>query len=170
MHALIHTRRSTLGHNARRRAAVGFSLVEVVLVVSIIAVLAAIAMPRYARAAAGYRAEAAARAVAEHLKLVRARAIAGSRAWTITFRTSDGVVTATPTATSADTSDDLVLRAAAEPWKASLDKADFLGEARFSFDGFGAPSVPGTVDVVAGSIRSTVTIDLLGNAHWSTQR
>lgn len=170
MHAVIHTRRSTPGPPAKRRAAVGFSLVEVVLVVTIMAVIAAIAMPRYARAAAGYRAEAAARAVAEHLKLVRARAMAGSRAWTITIRTNAATVSATPTSTSADTSDDLNLVISTEPWRASISAADFLGDARFSFDGFGTPSLPGTVTVMSDGIRSTVTVDLLGNVYWSTTR
>ncbi|MFO0835035.1 MAG: prepilin-type N-terminal cleavage/methylation domain-containing protein [Phycisphaerales bacterium] len=170
MHALTHTRRSTLGHRAKRRAAVGFSLVEVVLVLSIIAIIAAIAMPRYARAAAGYRAEAAARAVAEQLRLVRARAMASSRAWTVTIRPTLATISATPTATSGDTSDDLDLVISTEPWRASISGADFLGDARFSFDGFGAPSLPGTVTVVSDGIRSTVTVDLLGNVSWSTAR
>lgn len=170
MHAPTHTRRSTPGHPAPRRAAVGFSLIELVLVVTIVGVLAAIAMPRYARAAAGYRAEAAARAVAEQLKLIRARAMAGSRAWTITIRTNAAAISATPTATSADTSDDLDLVLSTEPWRASIDSADFLGDARFSFDGFGTPSLPGTITVVSDRIRSTVTVDLLGNVSWSTAR
>lgn len=140
------------------------------LVVTIMAVIAAIAMPRYARAAAGYRAEAAARAVAEHLRLVRARAMAASRAWTVTVRSNSATVSATPTSTSADASDDLNLVISTEPWRASIDAADFLGDARFSFDGFGAPSLPGTITVVSDGIRSTVTVDLLGNVYWSTTR
>ncbi len=170
MDAVIHTRRSTPGHSAKRRVAVGFSLIEVVLVLAIITIIAAIAMPRYARAAAGYRTDAAARAVTEQLKLVRARAMASSRAWTVTFRLTEGVVCATPADTSADTSDDLTLVITSEPWHASLSNAEFLADSRFSFDGFGTPSAPGRVTVTSDGIRSTVTVDLLRNVSWSTTR
>jgi len=51
-----------------------FSLIEVVLVLSLLAVVAAIAIPRYAASLSHYRLDAAARRVAADLALARQRA------------------------------------------------------------------------------------------------
>ena len=72
-----------------KRAACGFSLVELVLVMVIIGVVAAIALPRFAQANARQQLEAAANRVASDLEKARHEARASSNLVAISFNTSD---------------------------------------------------------------------------------
>ena len=57
-----------------RRCGGGFSLLELVVVMVIVAILAAIATPRYGKAVARYRTASAARKIAADLTFARKRA------------------------------------------------------------------------------------------------
>src|SRR5918993_3806654 len=85
---LRRVRRAPVG----RRAA-GFSLFELLFVISIIAIVAATAMPKYGRSVARYRAECAARRVAADLALAKASARAASDERVVTFNTVAGTYT-----------------------------------------------------------------------------
>src|SRR5688500_13395076 len=88
-------RRVRRGHGAfgAGRTAAGFSLFELLFVISIIAIVAATAMPKYGRSVARYRAECAARRVAADLALAKAGAKAASAERVVTFNTVAGSYT-----------------------------------------------------------------------------
>jgi prepilin-type N-terminal cleavage/methylation domain-containing protein len=62
------------GH-PRRGLAKGFSLLELVMVVAIVGIVSAIAVPRYSTAACNYRAEVAARRVAKDIGKLRGQRV-----------------------------------------------------------------------------------------------
>src|SRR3954468_11432906 len=66
----------------------GFSLIELMLVIAIIAVVSAMALPRYANSLHRYRATMAAKRIAGDLQLAQARARSLSASRTVTFTLS----------------------------------------------------------------------------------
>ena len=106
-----------------------FSLIELVMVLMIVGIVAAIALPRYFNAIARYRMQAAALRVVADLQLARASARTQGEARTVTFDLSGGALTVsniTPL-----NRPDAVYRTdfSAEPYRVSLVTADFGGDA-----------------------------------------
>ena len=66
----------------------GFSLLEVLLVLAIVAICAAVAAPRYGRASGRYRADLAARRVLADLRLAQSYAKTASASRTVSFATT----------------------------------------------------------------------------------
>src|SRR5438067_829946 len=62
-----------------------FTLIELVMVLALVAVLAGIALPRYARSVARYQADATARRICADLTLAQSRARLTSSTVTVTF-------------------------------------------------------------------------------------
>ncbi|MEZ6190759.1 MAG: GspH/FimT family pseudopilin [Phycisphaerales bacterium] len=142
------------GPSARR----GFSLIELVLVMTIISILAAIAVPRYANALARYRADAAARRVVADLDYARHVASARSTSVTVDFKVGPDCILIqgvsdmeTPGATWALELDD-------PPYRADLVSASFTG-AKVIFDGYGVPDSGGTLVMRVGSEVRTVVLN-----------
>lgn len=137
----------------------GFSLLEVVLVAAIVAIFAAIAVPRYGSASARRRADLTAGRVAADLRLAQAHARVASSASTVCFYpvTEEYLLTDIPAPDGASGSYRVVL--SSEPYRTDLVSADFTGAAQVTFDGWGLPNSGGTVVVAAGSQQRTITID-----------
>lgn len=136
-----------------------FSLLEVVLVLAIIGVVAAIAAPRYANALCRYRAEMAARRIAADLEAARAWAKRTSASQAVTFNTGaekyELVGREDPDHAGAPY--EVVLGKA--PYHADLSGALFGGGATVTFNGFGMPDNGGDVDVQVGDHARTVRVD-----------
>ncbi|HUU82229.1 MAG TPA: GspH/FimT family pseudopilin [Phycisphaerae bacterium] len=136
-----------------------FSLIELVIVVSIIGVVAAIAAPRFANSIARQRAEGAAKRIAADLALARSQAITRSTSQMVKFDLgSDSYVMAgvqhLDRAASAYKVD-----LSAEPYLAGLVSADFGGDDEVVFDFHGTPDSGGQVVIKAGAWQKTVTLD-----------
>ncbi|MGE5607763.1 MAG: GspH/FimT family pseudopilin [Bacillota bacterium] len=137
----------------------GFTLVEVVLVVTIIGIVAGIAVPRYANALHTYRAAAAAQRIAADLALVQAHAKATSSTKTITFNVGSNSYDLPSDPGLARLQGGYTVRLGGAPYRVKLESADFNHSASVSFNGFGIPNSGGSVVISVGNKVRTVTVD-----------
>lgn len=122
------------------------------MVLVIIAVVAGIAAPRLANAAANQRAQAAAQRVAADLELARERAKASSAVYAVSF----DLPTQTYKLGTGNSSDTVDL--SRSPYQTQRMTADFSGRAVVSFNAFGVPDSGGSVGVQGGTTSYTVTL------------
>lgn len=134
-----------------------FSYIELVLVLAIITVVAAVAAPRYFGAMANYRADAAARRLAADLELAREAARAASAPRSITFdNANDRYRTAAGDA----------VELTDEPYGAVIVSVVFSPAApvnggdpgALTFDGYGKPGRTCMITLAAGDTQRTVTV------------
>jgi type IV fimbrial biogenesis protein FimT len=151
------------GGAARR----GFSLAELMVVLAVIAITAAIGMPRYASAIGRHRADMAARRVMADLEYARATARAVGASRTVTFDVVAVSYTMASVASLDRRSSSTVVVLGAEPYKATISSASFGGAAKVTFDGFGRPNAGGTVVIRVGDVARTITLDADGKAKVS---
>jgi type II secretory pathway pseudopilin PulG len=136
-----------------------FTLVELITVVAIIAMLAAMAIPRFGDSVARQRADAAARRIAADLELARKHAIHASVSQTVTFY-PDSSSYVLPGVQHLDHPDGAYkVDLTAEPYAATLVSADFAGSAKVTFGMYGKPDSGGTVRIGVGEHYRTVTLD-----------
>lgn len=138
---------------------VGFSLLELVLVIAIIATLAAIAVPRYGGAVARYRIEAAARRIVEDLALARATARSKSTSVTVTFDVAMNQYQISGVSALNDPSSDAELNLSDPPYHAQLVSVVLGGDNAVIFDGFGAPDSGGTIVIAGGAVTKTILLN-----------
>ena len=131
------------------------------MVLAIIAVGAAIAVPRYFSAVARFRADAAAERVAADLHLAQADAKRTSQSRTVVFDPSQSTVTIPGVAGLDRRTADYVARLGDAPYQAKLFSADFGGVPQVVFNGYGVPSSTGTVVVRVGDVQKTVVVSAL---------
>lgn len=146
---------------ARRASGGAFTLIELVLVIATVAILSAIAVPRYASALARYRVDLAAKRVAADLALARSHARTNSASQLIDFSTPANGYTLTGVPSPDGGAGGYVVRLGDEPYKASLGEFAFGGPVATAvwFDRFGTPDGSGTVVVSSGGYQKTVVLD-----------
>ena len=137
----------------------GFTLIDLIVVMAIIAIVAAIATPRYANALTRYRAEAAARRVAADFELARQTAKSTSSSRTVKFdAVSDSYVI--PNVRELDTAGTMYrVQLQDPPYQAQIVSVDLGGDWEITFDGFGMPDSGGFIIVRAGDYQYTVVVD-----------
>ncbi len=146
-------------HKAGSYRARAFSLLEIVLVLAIIAIVSAIAVPRFASASARYQADAAARRIVADMKLARARAYSTSASVAVSFNANDHTVSI-PTIASFDDANAIYVTALSdEPYQAELVDANFAGDTKVIFDIYGQPNADGRVVLQVGQTRATIIVD-----------
>ena len=124
-------------------------MLELVIVMTLIAIVGGIAIPRYGASLANHRVEAAARRIAADLAYARRHARFASSSTTIVFdiathQYSDSITT---------------VALEDDPYKAIIVSVNFGGDAEIVFDGFGHPDSGGSVLVQSGDRTRTVTLD-----------
>ena len=140
-----------------------FTLVELVMVVMIVAILTAVAAPKYRAALANYRADAAAGRIAADLRMVAAYARKVSIAQSVQFDAGADSYAAPlfPDMNRQSTSYAVALRSS--EYVADVVAASFGGSATVTFNIHGRPTAPGTVVVASGTQQRTVQLDEAGN-------
>ena len=150
-----------------RSARQAFTLVELVLVLAIMGVLAAVAAPRYAASMANYRVRLAAHRVAADVALTQAAARAASASRALTFDVPGNRYTVSGLGALDGRGGGYTVQLAAQPYGVSiktltLTKAGANGA--LTFDGFGVPDGGATVVVSFGTYNRTVTVSAASGA------
>lgn len=136
-----------------------FSLVELVTMLAVLGVLAAIAVPRYGNSLARYRASAAAGRIAADVNLARTRARTSSLGQSIVFSTASNAYTLPGVAGLRGQPSPYAVALSAEPYAATLVSAAFGAATTLAFDRYGQPTSGGTVVVRSGGVTKTVVVD-----------
>lgn len=137
----------------------GFTLLEVVLVISIMAIFSAIAVPRYVGSLAYSRAEAAARKVASDLSVARSLAMTSSKPQAVVFSVATGTYQLSGQLDREHPAFGYLVDLSAAPYKSQLVSASFGGSATVTFDIYGVPDRSGTVVVGSGSRKKSIVLD-----------
>lgn len=135
----------------------GFTLVELVLVLALAAVLAALAAPRFATAQSRYRAGLAADRVAREIEHARQRAVVTGAAQSVTFMEAKRAFTIDGMRGPDMKEGDYLVDLAAPPYSAEEMTSTFAGDV-LRFNGYGVPEAGGVVKVVAGGYECEVTV------------
>jgi prepilin-type N-terminal cleavage/methylation domain-containing protein len=137
----------------------GFSLLELLFVLGIIACLSGIAVPRYAAGLSRYRADLAAQRIVQDLALAQATAKAKSASQTVRIRQGADQVVLFDTAALDPHMPSYCTYLHDSPYKADIRRSRFGGNNYVIFDGWGLPDSGGTAVVRVGSETRTIVLD-----------
>ena len=153
-----------MGINEQRRPGVpsrgAFTLVEAVFVMVILAILSAIAVPRYAGFVANQQLEGAARRLTADLSLAQRQARRSSASQTVTFDVAHSTYQLVGMKHPDHPSQPFEICLKDEPYRARIVSASFGVAARIVYDGFGTPDTGGQVVIAVGAYQKTITVDV----------
>jgi type II secretion system protein H len=138
-----------------------FSLVELVLVMAITGVMAAIAIPRYAQASQRHQVEAAARRLMSDLEFAQRRARLCAAPRTVRFDLTESSYTIVQEAPLKASETAYVVRLSQEPYRAVIASSTLSPAVSPSvnYNGFGYAALGGTVTLRVGSYTRVIVID-----------
>jgi type II secretion system protein H len=145
-------------HSMRRHH--GFSLIELMLVIAIIAVVSAIAIPRYGNSLSTYRVSLAAKRIAADLQMAQARARMLSASRTVTFGNSSKYRIAGERDLR-DSTTVYTVTLGDQPYCTTISSAQFgatAGTSSITFNGFGMPDNAGTITLSCGKATKTILV------------
>ena len=135
------------------------TLLEVLLVLAIVGVLAAMAAPRYGQASSRHRADLAARRVVADLCLAQTQARTASSFRTVLFSPALEQYQVLGVSSPDGLPGDYTVALAAEPYGADLVSAIFNGVSQVVFNGWWLPDAGGTVVLSVGSQQRTIVLE-----------
>ena len=151
-------RRAALRCKRGARILRGFSLLELVMVVCVLGILAATAIPKIASSLQRNRAEAAARRIASDMNLAQARARQASASQRVVFDVAGGSYTLVGMMSPDHPTAAYVVSLKDSPYEVLIVSANLGGDAQIIFNGYGVPDSDGTVLIQAGSFWRSVSV------------
>ena len=136
-----------------------FTLVEAFFVMVILAILSAIAVPRYAGFVANQQLEGAARRLTADLSLAQRQARRSSASQAVTFDVAHSSYRLMGMNHPDHPGQPFQICLLDEPYKARIVSATFGANARVIYDGFGAPDTGGQVVIAVGACQRTINVD-----------
>jgi type II secretory pathway pseudopilin PulG len=136
-----------------------FTIVEAFFVMVVLAILSAIAVPRYAGFVANQQLEGAARRLTADLSLAQRQARRSSVSQTVTFDVANSKYQLVGMKSPDHPSQPFEICLKDEPYRAQIVSASFGGDATLVYDGFGAPDTAGTVVIAVGAYQKTINVD-----------
>jgi prepilin-type N-terminal cleavage/methylation domain-containing protein len=138
-----------------------FSLIELVIVLMLMGIVAAVAVPTFFDSLLFHRVESAARRVKADLELARNTARLTSASQTITFNNAARTYALSAAIKDLDRPNQTyTVDLSKSPYKLNTLTAVFGGTAVITFDGYAKPSVAGSVIVqIDANHKATVTLD-----------
>ncbi|TWT41165.1 hypothetical protein RAS1_38590 [Phycisphaerae bacterium RAS1] len=146
--------------SARTRLTLAFSTLELVVVIAITAIIAAVAIPRFGGAAQEYRVDLAARRVAADLRHAQRQARLSSSSQTVVFDAVADGYELVGVAGLNRASSGYVVSLASEPYEVDLVSVSFDAKSQVQFDGFGRPDKAGVLVLRCGTHVRQVTLDV----------
>jgi Tfp pilus assembly protein FimT len=144
-----------------RRRRTGFTLIDMALVVLILGILGAIAMPRYSQAMARYRVAVASQRIAADLALAQTIGKTTSAGQAVSFSTTNNnyQLTGYSGFLGGAAQANYTVSLASSPYNATLVSASFNSTTQVTFNRFGQPDNGGTIVVQVGPFQKTITVD-----------
>jgi type II secretion system protein H len=137
----------------------GFSLIELLVVLALIGIVAAIAAPRFAAASATYRVEMAARRVAADMKFAQRYARMTSQQVILSFDASGHRYRLGGVPDPSRAAQEYAVDLSVEPFAVRLTGVNLAPGDQVVFDAYGAPSAGGSVTLGSGDRTRVVTLD-----------
>jgi prepilin-type N-terminal cleavage/methylation domain-containing protein len=149
---------SAIRSRPRRAAVRAYSLLELIVVISLLAIVAAVGSVRYAEALSQHRARRSAEQVAADIQSARHAARGGLAGVSVSFDTVNERYTLAGVPHPHHKSGAYVVELSTGPLAAQLGTANFGGDGVLSFNTFGIPDSGGSVTIQCGSTAQTVTV------------
>ena len=137
----------------------GFTLFEMVAVIAVTAIMAAIALPRYSEAVNRQKVDAAARRIVADLAMAQTRAKANSSSQAINFTAGTSQYQIPGMSDLDHAAVAYSVNLAADPYAVTLTWSGIGADNALSFNGYGVPDSSGTFVVSRGNYSKTVTLD-----------
>jgi len=141
------------------RSKTAFSLVELVTVLTIVGILAAVAIPRFASAGVKQRVDAAARRVITDLNLVRRFAFQSGAGQMVEFDLDAESYLFSGMEDPTLPGERYRVSLSEEPYLVEIKSANFSGTDAFKYNGYGIPDKGGVIVVGAGEEQRSVIVD-----------
>ncbi|MEK7731058.1 MAG: GspH/FimT family pseudopilin [Planctomycetota bacterium] len=142
-----------------RTARCGFTIVEAVMVMVILAIFGMIAVPRYAGFVANQQLEGAARRLTADLSLAQRQARRSSASQTVTFDVAQSRYSLVGMNHPDHPDQPFEIRVGDEPYRARIVSASFGVDTQLVYDGFGTPDSGGQVVIAVGAYQQTISVD-----------
>lgn len=146
----------------------GFSLLELIAVIVILAIISAIAAPRYSLAIQRYRLEMAANRVAADISLAKSYARAKGSSATISFSASSSSYSIAGLTSTERAGEAHGVDLSRDPFGVSIQSVDFAGTNTLTIKGYGTPTSGGTVRLRLGDLSKTISV-AAGSGEVSVQ-
>jgi prepilin-type N-terminal cleavage/methylation domain-containing protein len=155
----MQSSRSQPGGRTIGRIRTAFSLVELVVVLMIMGIMAAVAAPTFYRSLDQQRLESAARRVKQDLEQLRQTARTLSKTETLTATSGTAYVLSSDVQNVDHKTQSYAVDLAAAPYYVSSISTSSGFPAQVSFDGYGTTTVSGNIVLQMGGYSRTVTLN-----------